>query len=84
MTSRPFLIIINNKIILMAILKVLELMANSNKSWEDATQQAVTEASKTLHNIRSVYVKDQSATVNEGKITEYRVTVKLTFEVDKV
>ena len=68
----------------MPILKVLELMANSNTSWEDATQQAVTEASKTLHNIRSVYVKDQSATVNNSKITEYRVTVKLTFEVDKV
>jgi len=68
----------------MAILKVLELMANSTKSWEDATQQAVTEASKTLHNIRSVYVQDQSASVKDSKITEYRVTVKLTFEVDKV
>lgn len=68
----------------MAILKVLELMANSTQSWEDATQQAVTEASKTLHNIRSVYIKDQSASVKDSKITEYRVTVKLTFEVDKV
>jgi flavin-binding protein dodecin len=68
----------------MAILKVLELMANSTKSWEDATQQAVAEASKTIHNIKSVYLQDQSATVNNNKITEYRVTVKLTFEVDKV
>ena len=66
----------------MPILKVLELMANSSTSWEDATQQAVTEASKTLHGIRSVYVQDQSATVKDNKITEYRVTLKLTFEVD--
>lgn len=67
----------------MAILKVLELLANSTKSWEDAAQQAVTEAGKTLHNIRSVYIQDQSAQVAENKIVEYRVTVKLTFEVDK-
>lgn len=66
----------------MAILKVLELLANSNKSWEDAVQQAVSDASKTLRGIRSVYVQDQSATVKDNKITEYRVTVKLTFEVD--
>ncbi len=67
----------------MAILKVLELLANSSVSWEDAAQQAVTEASKTLHNIRSVWIQDQSAIVNGDKITEYRLTVKLTFEVDK-
>lgn len=57
-------------------------MANSSKSWEDAAQQAVTEASKTLHNIRSVYVQDHSATVEKNKIVEYRVTVKLCFEVE--
>lgn len=66
----------------MAILKVLELMADSTKNWEDAAQQAVTEASKTLHNIRSVYVQDHSATVKDNKIVRYRVTVKLSFEVD--
>ena len=57
-------------------------MANSTKSWEDAVQQSVSEASKTLHNIRSVYLQDQSAKVKDNKIVEYRVTVKLTFEVD--
>lgn len=66
----------------MAILKVLELMADSTKSWEDAAQQAVTEASKTLHNIRSVYVQDHSATVKDNKIVGYRVTVKLSFEIE--
>ncbi len=65
----------------MAILKVLELMANSTKSWEDAAQQAVNEASKTLKHIRSVYIQDHSAAVKNNKIVDYRVTVKLSFEI---
>ena len=66
----------------MAILKVLELMAHSNKSWEDAAQQAVLEASKTLQNIRSVYIQDHSATIKDNKIVEYRITAKLSFEIE--
>ena len=66
----------------MAILKVLELMAHSNKSWEDAAQQAVLEASKTLQNIRSIYIQDHSATVKDNKIVEYRITAKLSFEIE--
>jgi len=66
----------------MSILKVIEVMSQSNSSWEDATQNAVSEASKTLKNIRSAYVKEQSAHVVDGKITEYRVNVKLTFEIE--
>ena len=66
----------------MSILKVIEVMSNSTTSWEDATQRAVTEASKTLKNIRSAYVKEQTAQVSDNKITEYRVTLKLTFEID--
>ena len=66
----------------MAVLKVIELMADSNKSWEDATQQAVNKASKSLKGIKSVWVKDLSATVDaKGKVTSYRVGVKLSFEV---
>lgn len=57
-------------------------MCNSPKSWEDAAQQAVNEASKTLTGIRSVYVKDQCAQVEQGKIIEYRLTVKLSFELN--
>lgn len=68
----------------MSIVKVIEVMASSGKSWEDAAQQAVYEASKTLHNIRSVYIQDQSAVVKSGKITEYRVTAKLSFELDQL
>ena len=67
----------------MAIMKVVEIMANSSTSWEDAAQSAVTEASKTLHNIRSLYIKEHSAIVDNGKITEYRITGKLSFELDK-
>lgn len=67
----------------MSVVKVLELMANSTKSWEDAAQQAVKEASKSLSNIRSVYVQDHSALVKNNKIVEYRATVKLTFEIEE-
>ena len=65
----------------MAVLKVIEILANSEKSWEDATKKAVREASKSVKNVRSVYVQDQSAIVNDGEVTEFRVNVKLTFEV---
>ncbi len=63
------------------VLKVLEIMASSPKSWEDATNVAVSAASKTVKEIRSVYVKDMSAVVKNNKVTEYRVNLKITFEV---
>ena len=65
----------------MSVLKVIEILANSTESWEDAAQNAVAEASKSVNNIRSVYVSEQSATVNNGTIGEYRVNVKITVEV---
>ncbi len=66
----------------MAVLKVIELMAESTESWEDATQIAVTKASKSLKGVKSVWVKDMSATVDaKGKVSGYRVQVKLSFEV---
>ena len=65
----------------MAVLKVVEILANSEKSWEDATRKAVKEASKTVKNIRSVYINEQTAVVNGDDVTEFRVNVKLTFEV---
>lgn len=66
----------------MAVLKVIEIMANSTTSWEDAIRNAVKTTSKTVKNIRSVYVKDQTAQVSGGDITEFRVILKITFEVD--
>ncbi|PHR68724.1 MAG: dodecin [Lutibacter sp.] len=65
----------------MAVMKVIEVMANSDKSWEDATRKAVTHASKSVKHIKSVFVQSQSAVVNDDKVTEFRVNVKLTFEV---
>ncbi|ADV49394.1 dodecin domain-containing protein [Cellulophaga sp. E16_2] len=65
----------------MAILKVIEVLANSEKSWEDATRKAVSQASKSVKNIRSVYVNEQSASVEDGDVKEFRVNVKITFEI---
>jgi flavin-binding protein dodecin len=65
----------------MAVLKVIEILASSPVSWEDATANAVKTAAKTVKEIRSVYVQDQSAVVAKNKITEYRVNVKISFEV---
>ncbi len=65
----------------MAVLKVIEIMASSEKSWEDAVATAVKTAAKTVKEIRSVYVQDMSAVVNKNKITEFRVNCKITFEV---
>lgn len=65
----------------MSVLKVIEVLSNSDKSWEDATQKAVREAAKTVKNIKSAYVQDQSVVVKDGEVSEYRVNLKLTFEV---
>ncbi len=65
----------------MSVLKVIEVLSNSNESWEDAARNAVKQASKSVKNIRSVYVQDQSAIVSNDNITEFRVNVKITFEV---
>ena len=65
----------------MAVLKVIEVLSNSSKSWEDATKKAVAHASKSVKNIRSVYVQDQSASVKDGEVTDFRVNLKITFEV---
>ena len=65
----------------MSIMKVIEVLANSEKSWEDATKKAVNHAGKSVKNIRSVFVQSQSAVVNDNKVTEFRVNLKITFEV---
>jgi flavin-binding protein dodecin len=65
------------------IVKVIELLSESPKGWEDATQAVVDEASKTLRNIRSVYVKEFTASVENGKVTNYRINAKVTFEMER-
>ncbi|MDZ4708276.1 MAG: dodecin family protein [Saprospiraceae bacterium] len=66
----------------MAVLKVIEVLSNSTKSFEDAIEKAVKKADKTLKNIRSVNVKNMSVTVDSGKIKEYRVNLHLSFELE--
>lgn len=65
----------------MSVAKVIELMAESRESWEDATREVVKEASKTVENIKSVYIKDMQAIVDEEEITKYRINAKVTFIV---
>ncbi|WP_299666810.1 dodecin family protein [uncultured Polaribacter sp.] len=65
----------------MAVMKVIEVLANSEKSWEEATRKAVKQASKSVKNIKSAFVQSQSAVVNGDNVTEFRVNLKITFEV---
>lgn len=65
----------------MSVLKVIEILSNSSKSWEDATAKGVKKASKSLNNIKSAFVQSQSVVVEGGKVSEYRVNLKITFEV---
>jgi hypothetical protein len=66
----------------MAVLKVIEVLSSSETSWEDATKKAVEKASKSVKHIRSAYVQDQSASVKDGKVSEFRVNLKITFELE--
>ena len=65
----------------MAVLKVIEIMANSDKSWDDATRKGIKKASETVKNIKSAWVQDQSVTVTDGEIDNYRVKLRISFEV---
>ena len=65
----------------MAVLKVIEIMSDSSKSWEDATAKGIAKAAKTLKGIKSAHVQNQSVTVSGGKVTSYRVNLKLSFEI---
>ncbi len=67
----------------MSIVKVIEVIATSTKSFDDAAQNAVKEASKSVKNIISVYVKDMSGKVENNSIVSYGVTAKISFKIDK-
>lgn len=66
----------------MSVVKVIELLAQSPDSWEDATRQAIARASKSIRNIRSVYVKEHEAVVEAGEITAFRVNCKISFVLE--
>jgi dodecin len=67
----------------MAVVNVIELLAESEESWEDAVRQAVAEATKTLRGITSVYVDEFQATVENDKVKNFRVNVKVSFVLEQ-
>ena len=66
----------------MTVARVTEITASSKKSFEDAVAVGVARANKTLKNVRGAWVQDQKVTVDKGKISEYRVTMKITFVLE--
>ena len=66
------------------VAKVVELIGNSDKGWEDGAQAAVDEARKTIHGITGIKVTDMTGKIdpNTGKITEYHTTIKIAFGVE--
>ena len=67
----------------MAVAKVTEISATSSKSFEDAIQQGLSRASRTLRHVRSAWTKEQQVRCEEGKITEYQVNMMVTFVLDE-
>lgn len=66
----------------MPIVKVIEVIASSESSFDEAIKNCVSEVSKTVHNIDSVYVKDFKVHVKDGKVSSYGVICKVSFRVD--
>lgn len=66
----------------MSMLKVVEVLAESEKSWEDAAQNAVATAAKSVRGIKSIYLENLEATVQDGKIKKYRINGKISFMLE--
>lgn len=66
----------------MAVIKVIEILAESDKGWEDATKEALKAASKSVKNIKTIYIQDFQAVVENDQITRYRVNAKISFLVE--
>jgi len=65
------------------IVKVIEIIAQSDKSWDDAAQNAVREAGKTVKNIKSIWVDNLSGECDNDRIVRYRANVKISFLVER-
>lgn len=66
----------------MSVAKIIEISCESPKSFEDAIQDGIARASKTIHNIRSAWVKEQHVVIDNNKVSLYRVDLKVTFVLD--
>jgi flavin-binding protein dodecin len=67
----------------MTVIKIIELIGSSPNSWSEAAQNAVTEAAKTIKNIKGVHVKRCTAKIQNNKIIEYNANVKISFIVER-
>ncbi len=67
----------------MSVAKVTEISSTSSKSFEDAIQQGLSRAGKTLRNVRSAWVKEQHVRVTDGRVSEYQVNMMVTFVLDE-
>jgi dodecin len=66
----------------MSVAKVIEISSESPKSFEEAIQNGITRASKTIHGIKSAWVKEQHVVIEGGKVVAFRVDLKVTFVLD--
>lgn len=66
----------------MSIARITEISSTSSKSFEDAVQQGIARATKTLRNVRSAWIKEQQVRVENGKINQYQVNLMVTFVLE--
>ena len=66
----------------MSVARITEISSESGKSFQDAIEDGIARANKTLRNVTGAWVQDQEVTVSDGKITQYRVKLKVTFVLD--
>lgn len=66
----------------MSVAKITEISSSSNKSFEDAIQQGISRAARTIHGMQSAWVNEQKVIVSDGQVTEWRVNLKVTFVLD--
>jgi dodecin len=67
----------------MAVVKVIELLGESEQGWDDAARKVVEEATRTLHGVTSVYIKEFQATVENDKVKSFRVDAKVSFKLER-
>ena len=67
----------------MSVARITEISSSSNESFEDAIKQGVERAAETIHGIRSAWIKEQEVQVENGKISSYKVIIKITFVLDE-
>jgi len=67
----------------MTIARVTEITASSPKSFDDALRHGVERATKTLHNVTGAWIQDQEVRIDDGRIVDYRVHLKVTFVLDE-